>query len=235
MKSTMVRNCMFVLLIQACAGTPGGDFLAADGTAAHDGVGDAAAGDASKLTDPFVDRLVSFEPGPGATFGQDKLPGVVFGPPQGHGNSGGGLDVVSLGQGGTIVLAFEDIELVDGPGVDLLVFENPFSTWIETGVVAVSSDGVVWHEWPCAAADAAHGWPGCAGVHPVLANPDNGIDPTDGQKAGGDGFDLADLGVTRARFVRIRDSGANSYAPPAGGFDLDAIAIVHGAPVATAP
>ena len=50
---------------------------------------------------------------------------------------------------------------------------------------------------------------------------------TDPNDAGGDGFDLAALGVTQARFVRIRDSGKNRYGPPSGGFDLDAIAIVH--------
>jgi hypothetical protein len=44
---------------------------------------------------------------------------------------------------------------------------------------------------------------------------------------GGLEFDLGALGVTRARFVRIRDSGKNRYVPPSGGFDLDAISLVH--------
>ncbi|RYZ33379.1 MAG: cell surface protein, partial [Myxococcaceae bacterium] len=43
-----------------------------------------------------------------------------------------------------------------------------------------------------------------------------------------DGFDLAAVGLTRARFVRIRDSGANGYAGTSGGFDLDAVAVVNG-------
>jgi hypothetical protein len=46
--------------------------------------------------------------------------------------------------------------------------------------------------------------------------------------AGGDGFDLATIGVSRARFVRIRDSGANSYSGTSGGFDLDALSVVNG-------
>ena len=46
------------------------------------------------------------------------------------------------------------------------------------------------------------------------------LDPT---VAGGDDFDLATLGVTRARYVWIQDTGLNKYAPPSGGFDLDAI------------
>jgi hypothetical protein len=46
--------------------------------------------------------------------------------------------------------------------------------------------------------------------------------------AGGDAFDLADIGLQRARFVRIRDSGENPYEGTAGGFDLDALAVVNG-------
>jgi hypothetical protein len=60
----------------------------------------------------------------------------------------------------------------------------------------------------------------------VYANPDkNAIDPSDPTVAGGDAFDLADLGVSRARYVRITDrvdlTGLN------GSFDLDAVSIVH--------
>jgi hypothetical protein len=179
------------------------------------------------VTTPWADRVVSFSPGPGAGFGEDKLPGVVLGPPQGAGSTAGGTDVVSLGKDGTIVLAFDDGALVDGPGADLLVFENPFVGWLETGIVAVSDDGQTWHEWSCDPTDATQGFPGCAGTRPVFAAPGNGIDATDPAKAGGDPFDLHDLGVARARFVRIRDSGFNKYAPPAGGFDLDAVVALH--------
>ena len=44
--------------------------------------------------------------------------------------------------------------------------------------------------------------------------------------SGGDQFDLATLGVTEARFVRIRDMQEAGAAPTAG-FDLDAVAIVN--------
>ena len=63
----------------------------------------------------------------------------------------------------------------------------------------------------------------------VYANSTNGIDARDPETAGGDAFDLADLGLTRARYVRVRDSGANVYAGVSGGFDLDAMAVVNGA------
>ncbi len=178
---------------------------------------------------PFADSVVSWAPGEGAGFGQDRLPDVVLGPPRPPGGGGGSLDVLSLGRDGVIVLGFRDLVLVDGPGPDLLVFENAMAGWVETGAVAVSDDGTTWTEWPCAAADTDGNHPGCAGVTPVYATPENGLDPTDPAVAGGDAFDLAALGVPRARWVRIRDSGANTYEGVAGGFDLDAIAIVNGA------
>ena len=194
----------------------------------------------SVLASPFPSSVVSFEEGSGAGFGKDRFPEVVLGPPQGAGNAGS-LDVLSLGEAGEVVLRFDGIELVDGDGPDLLVFENPFTNWYETGVVAVSADGMTWFEWNCDPEDATGLYPGCAGVGLVWSNPDNGIDPTDPESAGGDAFDLADLdippahladlGVRGFRYVRIRDSGRNRYGGISGGFDLDAIAAVNGEPL----
>ncbi|MFH1466306.1 MAG: cell surface protein [Pseudomonadota bacterium] len=178
--------------------------------------------------EPFADRVVSFEPGDCSGFGQDSLPDVVLGPPQGAGERAGSLDVVSLGDGGVIVLALDDLGLVDGEGPDLLVFENAFVGWPEPGFVAASADGERWAEWPCDPEDAEGGFPGCAGVHPVYADGEDGADPTDPATAGGDAFDLADLGLEQAWFVRVRDSGHNLCAADTGGFDLDAIAVVNG-------
>ena len=180
--------------------------------------------------DKFADTVVSFMPGTSAGFGKDKFPCNVLGPPLGGGPNAGSLDVHSLGYEGTIVLRFDDVDLFDGPGPDLLVFENPFSGWIEPGFVAVSDDGETWAEWPCEPQNVDGGYPHCAGVHPVLSNPANGIDPTDPAVAGGDAFDFAEIGVTRARYVRIRDSGWSHYGGIAGGFDLDALAAVHSVP-----
>ena len=176
---------------------------------------------------PFANRVVSFKPGPGATFGQAKMPGVVLGPPDGAGSDAGSLDVVSLGTGGEIVLAFDGMQIVDGPGPDFIVFENPFPGWQEPGFVAVSEDGVTWREWPCAWQDKVDDYPDCAGVRAVLANAENGVDPTDPVRAGGDAFDLADVTMTTARYVRIRDTGHNPADPPGAGFDLDAVSVIH--------
>lgn len=178
--------------------------------------------------DPFADAVADFQPGPGAGYGQDRLPDVVLGPPMGGGAKAGSTDVLSLGCEGSIVLGFDDLVATDGDGPDLLVFENPFSTWFETGVVAASEDALDWHEWPCE--PEAEGAPGCAGMGYVYASADNDIDPTDPEVAGGDAFDLADVGLASAAWVRVRDSGANDCAGTSGGFDLDALAVVNGVP-----
>jgi hypothetical protein len=127
--------------------------------------------------------------------------------------------------------------IVDGAGVDLIVFENPFDeTFPEPGEVAVSEDGEQWFAWACDPVTLE----GCAGVTPTVAYPNSGVDPSDPELAGGDGFDLALLegGPAQVYFVRVRDrsreyweaQGSAQYCEGqqgAGGFDLDAIAAVH--------
>jgi len=182
---------------------------------------------------PFVADVISFSPGSGAGFGQDELPDIVLGAPRGGGQFRGSLDVLSLGVGGEIVLELGE-DVVDRPGTDLIVFENAFSfggglTFIEPGAVAFSQDGIAFLEVPCASNEP---YTGCAGLTPVKANADdNAVDATDPALAGGDDFDLADVGLTRARYVRIRDLGLGlgPASPDSDGFDLDAISVVHGA------
>ncbi|RKH40191.1 cell surface protein [Corallococcus sicarius] len=215
----------------------GGDTDAGTGADAgtSDAGGDTDAGtDAGvRPVDPFADRVVSSTFGDQAGFGQDRLPNVVLGPPVGAGQFAGSLDVLSLGKGGTVTLEFTDLLLVDGPGVDLLVFENAFQKvggdiFAETAAVSVSDDGATWYDFACAATDSDGGFPGCAGTHPVHSSPGSGVSPTDPAVAGGDGYDLAAVGLTRARFVRLTDTGLNSYGGNSGGFDLDALAVVNG-------
>ncbi len=186
--------------------------------------------------DPFIDCVESFTP-EAATYGQDRFPTVVFGPPVAGAMGTGSTDVLSLGCGGEITLFFAEPTIVDGPGPDFIVFENPLpvgnGTFVEPARVLVSADGLSWHAFPCDPAGAAPPL-GCAGVARVLSSPDNMIDPTDPALAGGDPFDLADLGLSQARYVRLLDVGVAYYGNRmwcgggGGGFDLDAIAVVHG-------
>ncbi|WP_437997013.1 hypothetical protein WMF26_39805 [Sorangium sp. So ce185] len=209
----------------AAAAGAGGSCLSG-GHGGAPGAGEAACGGPGAR---FATRVVSACFGPGQGFGQDRYPDVVLGPPKGAGCCGGSLDVLSLGDGGSIVVAFEGNAIVDGPGADFLVFENAFarggddaaSVFAELATVEVSEDGAAWSAFPCAA--ERYPYDGCAGWHAVHANPDeNDIDPLDPPSAGGDPFDLAEIGVSLARFVRITDRAGTPDV-----FDLDAVGVVH--------
>lgn len=175
--------------------------------------------------------VAAFEPGDDGGFGSDRFPEILYGEPLGSGTTSGGLDVLSLGRGGSIVLGFGGNTIVDGEGPDFVVFENPFfaagdpnNVYAELGEVSVSMDGEIWSVFPCA--EDAEPPAGCAGVSPVFANGDLGISSLDPAVSGGDAFDLAELGVSEARFVRIRDLQGIGAQPNAG-FDLDAISVLH--------
>jgi hypothetical protein len=126
---------------------------------------------------PFADAVVDHTIGDGGGAMEGALPGIVLGPPRGGGPFQGTTDTLSLGLGGSIVVAFTDNVVLDGPGPDLTVFENPFlvhgatitDVYAEPGTVSVSADGVHWVTFPCAL-DAPPFYPGCAGVYPVFAN-----------------------------------------------------------------
>ena len=155
-----------------------------------------------------------------------NMPDVVLGPPHGRGAAAGSTHVVSLGLGGSITLEM-GFDIVDGPGPDFIVFENPFTGFVEPGQVAVSADGVAFEQFPCASGEP---YQGCAGINFVYASPDNDIDPTDPSLAGGDAFDLADLGAERVRYLRITDVGGVDTGGGMAGFDLDSVVAVHAAP-----
>lgn len=210
------------------APTPDGDSADNDtGTTGGDADSDAATYD----PDRFVTKVVSFTPGSGAGFGQNRFPQIVYGPPRGVATGCmGSTDVLSLGTAGEIVVEFENNAVVDGPGPDFIVFENPFvagcsdpsKVYAELGEVSVSDNGTDWVTFPCTA--TAYPFGTCAGWHPVYSSPNDGISPLDPAIAGGDAFDLAAVGVTHAKYVRVRDMQTGR---DPGGFDLDAMAIVN--------
>ncbi len=175
----------------------------------------------------FATEVLSFEPGEAAGFGADKMPEVVLGAPRGGGEMQGSLDVVSLGVQGEIALGFGPWDIYDGPGVDFVVFENAFyygsdrRVFSEPGQVSVSEDGETWVAFDCEADGQ-----GCAGMTPS-AMFDPMVEFWMPEMMGGDGFDLADVGLERVRYVRITDR-AQGGAPPSAGFDLDAVVGVHG-------
>ncbi len=218
------------LAIVACgpSGTEGG----AGGSG---GSGGAAAEDVTCHDGASPSRTVAcvqtFAPGDGAGYGEDRYPEILYGEPQGLGTHYGSTDVLSLGKGGTIVLGFGGTDIADGPGADFIVFENTFyigddatKPFKELGEISVSADGETWTTFPCT--QAAYPFTGCAGWHATFAGAGLDISAYDPAAAGGDAFDLADVGVESARFVKIHDV-SNFGAGGNAGFDLDAVTIVN--------
>jgi hypothetical protein len=132
--------------------------------------------------------------------------------------------VLSFGHGGQMILGVKDNGFIaDRPGADFVIYENVFrygsgKLYQEFAYVGVSEtlnpQDFKWFPF----CDPRHGAiKDCAGVVPT--------------KDGGDRFDLANIGVRRARYIWIKDWGHN--ANQAGGintegFDLDAIELIHG-------
>ena len=184
---------------------------------------------AQDLGDPWADSVIAFSPGPGAGFGEPYFPGNVLGPPDSMATSispsSSPRELLSLGTGGSIILEFIDDIIVDKEGPDFTVFENPFyiggdttKSYAETGIVAVSQDGIKFVEFPYDPETLA----GLAGVTPTNGSED----PTDPTVSGGDSFDLAEVGLPYARFVKITD--ADSLVQDSGpSFDLDAVVAIH--------
>jgi hypothetical protein len=225
---------------------------------------------APAAVDCFPDRVVSFHSGildPATGFGFANLPGIVLGPPGDSLPSTGSLSVVSLGRSGEVIVEFTDNLIVDGPGPDLILFENAFfsggvptspdqdySVASDLGRVAVSADGVEFFEFPysqealsrVAGATITRSQQleliGLSGITPTFTGnwtiPDDlrvwdplGAGGVSG--AGGDAYDLADVGLEEARFVRILDSGApTGFAGTAEGYDFDAVVALHSRPTA---
>ncbi len=180
----------------------------------------------------FAARVISHRTGTGGGFQEEKLPGIVLSGPRGEGTYQGGYDTYSLGVGGEIVLELAQT-VCDGSGPDFTVFENAFrvgtfGVFVEPGLVSVSEDGMTFKDFPCALTPP---YAGCAGLQPVLANVEfNDINPLDPEVSGGDAFDLATIGITKARFIRVRDSNLalGPLGPGTDGFDLDAVSILNG-------
>jgi hypothetical protein len=184
---------------------------------------------------PYAHEVVSFTKGDNAGFNEAKLPDIVLGPPTGKGNEAGSLEVLSLGAGGEIVLGFGNRGIADEPGPDFVVFENPFwpggdssQVFAELGEVSVSEDGETWLTFACDPEGDGEGrFPGCAGWTPTLIYDADALIPLDAEQTGGDAFDLGELGLAHARFVKIRDLKTLPAAGTNAGFDLDAVGIIH--------
>ncbi len=164
--------------------------------------------------------------------------------------------VVSLGDGGSITLRFETL-IADGPGADFAVFENAFAgvgskSFLELAFVEVSSNGSDFFRFASISLT-----PTTTQVGPFEGIDPTDIYNLAGKHVSGRGspFDLAELSgnlqldINAVRFVRIIDVVGSidpAYARfdsegsvindpwrtnfPAGGFDLDAVAVLNTIP-----
>lgn len=186
-----------------------------------------------------IDMVVEFTPGSGQMSGQDDeyFPTNIFGMPDpGAGEHVPAITptaVLSLGMDGEIIVGFENGILLNKPGPDFIVFENAFyiggseKTYAEPAIVAVSSDGVEFVEFPYDAVTLE----GCAGVSPTIGAGDHSRPLS----LGGDAFDLDVIGVDSIRYIRITDITSlvvsnpehPFWDPTLSGFDLDAVVGLH--------
>lgn len=183
-----------------------------------------------------------------ATFG---VPQNATGPAEGT-----STDVVSLGDRGVATLTFE-ASLFDGSGADFAVFENSFSDVnLELAIVSVSSDGINFFDFPfisniqdtiqVGSFDPIDPGKiiGLAGIHP------QGIGTPFDLSVLSAVADTSVLDINNVTHIRITDvvgsidpayatyddlgNAVNEPFPTAfgsGGFDLDAVGVIHQNPV----
>jgi len=193
----------------------------------------------SAQSNKFIDTVYYFKPGIGQNIGQssDYYPLNIFGPPSPKATpmipESSPSEILSIGLGGEIIVGFKNSYLIDGDGVDFIIFENAFinplknKVFAEPASVSVSEDGINFIEFPFDTLTLL----GCAGITPT----NGGANPFDINKSGGDGFDLSKLGIKKAKYIKIKDISQiikenpehPFYDPTISGFDLDAVAGIY--------
>lgn len=140
-------------------------------------------------------------------------------------------EICSLGLGGSITLGLKSKVVLNGPGIDLTIFENAFfygngRVFAEPATIELSNDGVTWRMIPFDSTSLQ----GLAGVSPTL-DP-HALSPT---TSGGTHVDLSVVGIDSVRWIRLTDvsrivlSNPKSpfYDPTLSGFDLDVVLAWH--------
>lgn len=187
----------------------------------------------------FIDTVYTFIPGQVQNVGQSTLyyPINIFGPPSIDATREVAEvrpeEILSIGMGGEIIFGNKNIEILDLDGPDFTIFENAFelsfknSVFAEPAIVSVSQDGINWFTFPYNLDSLT----GVAGTKPT----NGGSDISNPQVSGGNSFDLRELGLDYARYIKIKDTTQYIldrpnhifYDPTLSGFDLDAVAFLN--------
>ena len=178
---------------------------------------------------PDIARILPSGP-VGAGF-QD--PANAFGPPTGGGKTvpnASSTELLLVPSGEHVVIALDGVRLVDGAGPDFVLYENVFfagndffNRAVDPAVVEVSVDGEAWFAFPYELREDYEAGPFSAdprrfvgflfGIEPTFAHAENNRISSRSPAAGGDRFDLATLGLSEARYVRIRALPGTHYRP----------------------
>lgn len=163
----------------------------------------------------FADAVVSYEVGTGGVTAPHAVPSNALGPPDyaGDNNCTGdpGCSFVSLGSGGTLILRFID-NVLTGSGDDsddLWIFE--VGPDVEDTFIAVSIDGIVWHE-----VGKVFGSRSGVDIDAFGFGPDSAFsyvrlidDPNEGARTGITvGADIDSVGAISTRIIRTPEPGA---------------------------
>lgn len=192
-----------------------------------------------------IDTVFLFIPGKGQNIGQDSIyfPNNIFNLPRKEVSDkvpeSNPENICSLGLGGEIIVGWKNYELVDFDGYDFTIFENAFvnpvtkNVFAEPATVSVSEDGVNFVSFPFNFATLE----GCAGTKPTNGS----ANPFDPNESGGNSFDLSSIGISKIRFIKIKDicdsliadQNHPFYTPIISGFDLDCVVGLHLVPIHT--
>ena len=182
-----------------------------------------------------IDTVISFKAGYGQNSGQESkhYPNNIFGIPNRFSSDKiaetSPYEILSLGIGGEIIVSFKNYTILNGVGIDFVIFENSFINpvnkkyFAEPAVISVSYDGLEYFDFPYNYETLE----GCAGVNPTIGDKN----PYDYPSSGGDGFDLNIVGINEIKYIKIKDITESIYQNKnhlyydavLSGFDLDAV------------
>jgi len=181
-------------------------------------------------SDPWADEVTEFTQGTTCSgLGQNFFPENILGKPgqafcpQSVSPIFNPEEFLSLGNEGEIIVKFTNNHIINNSGPDFTIFGNAnysktdSSIEAKAGIVSVSQDGTTWYDFAYNAASLT----GFCGLTPTA----DWTSPLNPDISGGDSFDLSDVGLSWASFVKIKDCG--QIAQDDGTFAIDAVAAVN--------